>query len=135
MGDEHPVLENMRRYLDAMTAGDMSVLTELVSDDHRWEDRRTGMRMVLDKQGNLQQARVMADHAKEHGLEVDLDLVEARGDRIALIRQVHRTAGYVIPLLVVMQVDADGRASVFVVFDEDDLSGAGAELDALERSR
>jgi hypothetical protein len=129
--NDHAVLQNMRRYIDALLAGDWDALADAVSDEHRLEDRRLGMKVTLDKAGNIEQARVIAELAVERNLAIDLDIIETRGERLALVRQVYRASDFTICLLVVMGVDENGRTPVFIVFDEADLDAARAELDAL----
>jgi hypothetical protein len=131
LNDDHAVLLNMRRYVSALVAGDWEALADAVADEHRLEDRRLGMKVTLDKAGNIEQARVIADLAVDKDLTVDLDVVETRGERLALVRQVYRAEDFVISVLVVMEVDDSGRTPLFIAFDEDNLDAARAELDAL----
>jgi hypothetical protein len=131
LNDDHAVLLNMRRYVTALVAGDWDALADAVADEHLLEDRRLGMKVTLDKAGNIEQARVIADLAVDRDLTIDLDVIETRGERLALIRQVYRAEDFVIPVLVVMEVDDNGRTPLFIVFDEDDLAAARAELEAL----
>jgi hypothetical protein len=129
--NDHPALRNMRRYVDALLAGHWDVLADAVSDEHRFEDRRLGMKLRLDKAGNIEQARVIAQLAMESDLAIDLELIESRGESLALIRQVYRASDFLICVLVVIEVDENGRTPLFIVFDEADLDAARAELDAL----
>jgi hypothetical protein len=129
---DHAALRNMRRYVDALLAGDWATVGDTLSDEHRFEDRRSGLRVTLDKAGNIEQARVIADIGVT---AIDLELVEARDERVALIRQTYSGADtdFDVALLVAGQVDDDGRMLTFVCFDENDLEAARAELDVLAR--
>jgi hypothetical protein len=73
----------------------------------------------------------MADLAEGREISVDLELIEVRGERLALVRQVYRDSDYAIPLLVVIEVDEDGRTPVFIIFDEDDMDAARSQLEVM----
>ena len=128
MSENPPVLVTMRRYVDALLAGDWEALAGTLADDHVFEDRRLAMGNTLDKAGNIAQAQVLAELGKDQPFEVDLDVIETRGDRSALVRQVYRSGDYAIRLLAVIQVNDAGRTTTFTVFDEDDVNAARAEL-------
>jgi hypothetical protein len=121
----------MRRYNDALLARDWDTLADALAAEHRFEDRRLGMKVTLDRAGNIQQAQVMADLAEGREISVDLELIEVRGERLALVRQVYRDSDYAVPLLVVIEVDEDGRTPVFIVFDEDAMDAARSQLEAM----
>ncbi len=127
--DTLPVMATMQRWVDALLDEDWTALAETVADDHRFEDRRLGMKSVLDKAGSIVQAQVIAELGKEMPFNVELDVVETRGDRLALIRQSYRSSDYVISFLAVAEVDDNGLNKVFIVFDDEDLAGALTELD------
>ncbi len=131
MNDKHPVEVMMRRWLDAVLAGDWDTLADTIAEDHRFEDRRLGMKIALDKAGNIEQARVMGDLAKEWNFDVDLDVIETRGDRVGLVRQTYHSSDYLVSVLALMRLDENDLNAVFILFDEDDLGGAQAELEAL----
>lgn len=131
MNDKYPVVATVRRWVDALVAGDWDALADTLAADHRFEDRRLGMKSTLDKAGSIQQARVIADLGRAQQFQVDLDIIEVRGDRLALVRQVYRSSSYEVSVLAVTEVDDSGLTRVFIVFDEDDLRAARAELEAL----
>ena len=131
MSGEHLAMAIMRRYVDAILTRDWKALADTIAEDHRFEDRRLGMKSTLDKAGNIEQARVMADLGAGSDESIDFSIVETRGERHALVRQVYRASGYAVPFLAVIELDADGRSLNFIVFDESDVEGARAELEAM----
>jgi hypothetical protein len=125
----------MRKWADALLAGDWSALAETIADDHRFEDRRLGMRSVLNKAGSIEQAQVIADLGKEMPFRVELEVVDTRSERLALVRQSYRSSDYLISFLAVAEVDDYGRNAVFTVFDDEDLDAALAEIEAMAAAR
>jgi hypothetical protein len=57
------------------------------------------------------------------------ELIEARGERVALLRWTLVGAGFEVPTLGVARVDAHGRTDEYVIFDDDHLEEARAALD------
>ena len=58
-------------------------------------------------------------------------MLAVRGEHLALARRCFTgTDGFDLQLLTVVEVDADERHAVTVLFDADDLAGARQELDA-----
>jgi hypothetical protein len=59
------------------------------------------------------------------------EVLAVRGERLALARRrMTGTGGFDLELLTVVEVDADERHAVTVLFDADDRAGAWQELDA-----
>lgn len=62
-------------------------------------------------------------------------VIAVRGDRLSLARTLWRNAdGFEIPQLSIGELDAEGRCSALVSFDDDALDAAMAELDARYRA-
>ena len=128
MPDANLATAAVRRWVDALVAGDWTALAETIAEEHRLEDRRLGMKGVLDKAGNIKQAQVIRALGD---LVVDVDFLETRGDRFALVRQTYRASEFEVTILGVCEVDDAGRVVAFINLDEDDLDAARATLDAL----
>ena len=58
-------------------------------------------------------------------------MIETRGERFVLSRRMFYANDFMAPLLLVTAIDEDERQLVGILFDEDDLDAARAELDAL----
>src|SRR5688500_11731138 len=112
-------MSSMRRYVDAVITRDWTALADVLADDHRFEDRRVGMKSTLDKVGNIEQARVIADLGASSDQSIDFSIIETRGEHHALVRQVYRGFDFAVPILAVIELDAEGRSLIFIVFDED----------------
>src|SRR5688572_29510359 len=116
MSGEHLAMVSMRRYVDAILTRDWKALADVLAADHHFEDRRVGMRFTLDKAGNVEQARVMADLGTGSDLAIDFSIIETRGEHHALVRQVYRAFDFAVSILAAIELDADGRSLIFIVF-------------------
>ncbi len=65
---------------------------------------------------------------------VDFDLIEARSQHCALLRSTYHAEDFEVATHNVIRLDHSGRVSRLVLFDEDALDEARAELDALAQS-
>lgn len=128
MNEDNLATATIRRWVDALVAGDWNALADTLAESHRLEDRRLGLKGTLDKAGNKKQAQVIRDLGV---LAVDVDFLETRGERFALVRQTYRASDFSVTILGVCEVDATGRVLTFINLDEDDLDGAHAALVAL----
>jgi len=128
MSDEPRVVQATRKGLAAVVAGDMAAWADLLTDDFRFEDRRMGLQSTLDKKANIEQLSYVVEVGVE---ETELEVVETRGESVALYRMTLHASGFVIAMLGLNVVTDDGRLRVAVLFDEDELDAARAELDAL----
>ena len=130
MTDEPLVVRSIRRGLDALLARDWSTYSNLLADDYRYEDRRALLATSHGKATQLDNARAIADGGVH---TIDLDAMEARGERFAVCRLTFRGADsdFVVVVLGVYEVDEEGRYLRSVIFEESQLDEARAELDAL----
>jgi limonene-1,2-epoxide hydrolase len=84
------------------------------------DDRRTGVSSGVStgREATLELVRALLDvgfAAMHH------QVLAIRGDRLALVsRRIEREDGFVLSLLTVVEVDAQGRFTLNVLFDEDD---------------
>ena len=137
MNDRTLVHATMRRYVEALLDGDWDALAGTLAEDHVLDDRRVGMRSTFDKAGSVEQARVLAALATDQQtyggadepFRIDVDFIETRGERLALVRQVYRAAGLAVAILGVMEVNANAQTVAFIAFDEDNLDAARTELE------
>jgi hypothetical protein len=134
-GEPGVVLDNaavraLVRLADAFAARDEDRIAALYPDDAVNDDRRTGVNSGLS---------VGRDAIAElrRGLEavgftaVAQEVLAVRGEHLALARRrFSGSAAFGLELLTVLEVDADERHAVSVLFDADDLAAARQELDA-----
>ncbi len=126
MNDEHPFLRATRLSNEAALARNWDALAGSMAESFEVEDRRQGFRTTYTAAENLEQVRVILDLGI---VRIGAELIEAQGERCALIRlEFEADNGFVVPALVVGEVNEDGRILRGVVFDEDDLEAARAEL-------
>ncbi|MGQ9406667.1 BTAD domain-containing putative transcriptional regulator [Mycolicibacterium gilvum] len=133
-----PPLENAasrvcERLRAEFAARDWDAIAETLADVLLNEDRRrvvnAGVRRGRDSM--LKDLRSAADLGirKFTGIEV-----ATRGERLVLYRAEARhdeqTGAFCVENLVIVEIDADERVAIQVVFDVDDLDAAFAELDA-----
>ena len=118
----------MERLRTAFNAKDRVALGRLTARGAVHEDRRSIVASVgLDPVGRLVDIEATIDQGFTFAEPVT---IAVRGDRLALTRMVTRTAaGDESARLSVNELDADGRLVRSVLFDEEDLVDALAELD------
>ncbi|MGZ6907450.1 MAG: nuclear transport factor 2 family protein [Acidimicrobiia bacterium] len=112
----------------AFNDSDSGALGQLLARDRVHDDRRSIVALVdVDDGGRLAEFAA----ASEQGFSfVEPEVIAVRGERLALTRMLARTsAGDESARLSVNELDADGRLAYSVLFDDDDLPGAMAELD------
>ena len=126
MSDGHPVVRAVSRANEAVFARDWESVAEHFSERFEAEDRRPGLQTTYTKAENLAQTRVILDLGI---IRIDTELVESHNERCALIRQTYVSdTGFVVPVLGVIEIDEDGLFVRAVVFEDDDLDEARAEL-------
>ncbi|MEX2394727.1 MAG: hypothetical protein WD826_09650 [Actinomycetota bacterium] len=130
MNQDNLATAAIRRYFDALLAGDWNALADTIAESHRFEDRRLGLKFTLDKAGNIEQAHVIHDFGSS---TIDFDLLETRGDRFALVRQTFHS-DFAVTSLGVCEVDEAARIVRYVIFDEDDIETARTTLDAVAKT-
>ena len=116
------------RWDAAMAAADWDALRALHGPSFQLEDRRRLIRMTIDREGAVGNAR----HLREGGWRRVDTLLATAGDRLALRRSVWTTgassAASEVELLVVDEVDGEERYVRSVIFDPDDRAAASDEL-------
>jgi hypothetical protein len=106
----------------------------LADDNGRYEDRRKGLRSVLD---GPERRKVIDATLKTvpSTWRLEVEPIAIRGSRLSLTRDCYRDAGdpdrtVVVELLHLVEVDTTGLMRHTVTFDPDDIDAAIAELDA-----
>ncbi len=129
----NPLAENAAsRFMEPLRVAfndkDRVALAQLIASGHVHEDRRSIVGSVdLGPRGKLDEVEATIDQGFSFAEPV---IVAVRGERLALSRMLTRTAaGDESPRLSVNELDSDGRMTRSVLFDEDDLVAALAELD------
>ena len=118
------------RVREAFNAGDFDAQAAGLSPSFRFVDRRPLMETELH--GREANEGAGAPLMYDIGARFDPpQLVEARGERVALVRCDIRAPGSEWSYLAAMRVDTAGRQTDYVIFEPDDTDRAGAELDHL----
>ena len=129
-----PALENdatraLAQLAEALQPQDWDRLTALYPEDAVSEDRRAGVSSGVStgREATLDLVRGWLDVGFT---TVTQEVLAVRGERLALVsRRIELRDGFEVSLLAVVEVDAQGRFSLNVLFDEDDLRSA---IEALE---
>lgn len=133
-----PRLQNMAsrmyaRFYTYLEARDWDAMAEMLADDACNDDRRRVVSAGIQRGRDAQIAnlRAVIDVGVTNFSSVTL---ATRGNRLALQRTCVVGASppdpYGIEMLCVVEIDADNRIAVAVLFDPDDLDAAFEELDA-----
>ena len=122
-------VRKMEELAAVFAALDWARAAKLYPDDPVAEDRRTGVNSGSTS-GPAQMIEFLRSLADVGFTTVDHVPVAIRGERLALLRRTwRRPDGFVLPVLVVVELDADGLFATNVMFDPDDLASALDELD------
>jgi len=134
-----PLLENTAtrtwaRLTDAFNHRDMRGLLALSNADGRYEDRRKGLRDVLEGPARRKIVHSMFETAPS-SWRLEVEPIAIRGSRLSLARDCYRDIDdadrpIVVALLRVMEFGDGGLTHDTVIFDPDDLNDAFAELTA-----
>jgi hypothetical protein len=134
-----PLLENAStltsgRLADAFNRRDLDGFLAHVGADGRYEDRRKGLRHLLDGPARLKVVHSVFDTSPS-SWQLDVERIAIRGSRLSLIRECYRDTDaaeqpVAIELLRITQVGDGGLVHDTVTFDPDDVDAAFAELDA-----
>jgi len=114
----------------AFAARDWDWLRDRLAVDIAVEDRRTTVNAgpAVGRESVIALFRGFADVGFE---TLDQEPIATRGDRLALLRRVYRSAaGFELAMLAVAEANVQGLAGGLVLFDLDELEAALAELDA-----
>jgi len=125
---------NCVRVAEAFNRRDGDAIFALANEDGRYEDRRKGLRSVLDGP----ERRKVIDATLEtvpSTWRLEVEPIAVRGSRLSLTHDCYRDMGVaertvVVEMLHLMDVDAAGLMQYTVTFDPDDIDAALAELDA-----
>lgn len=118
------------RLADCVSRRDWRGVEDLYDDALEMEDRRRLFQGKADKQRQIDQMKVATDLGVA---EVDIDVLAIRGDRLSLSRFNFRgrggKRGFETEILVVSEVNTEGRIVAGIVLDIDALGSALDELD------
>ncbi|MGZ7087339.1 MAG: BTAD domain-containing putative transcriptional regulator, partial [Ilumatobacteraceae bacterium] len=120
--------------VDAFNRRDMEGLLAHGNANGRFEDRRKGLRDVVDGLGRRKVVHTMFETVPS-GWRLEVEPVAVRGSRLALTRGRYRDVDdadqpIAVELLHVTELGDDGLMHDTVNFDPDDMNAAFAELDA-----
>lgn len=108
-------------------------IATMVTANTRVEDRRAGLRRVVNYDGTkgLSEVKAIADLGVQ---PMTSSVVATRGERLALCRTRYsgrdpRPDAYYTEILRITELDAEGQCAASIAFDIDDLDAAYAELD------
>jgi len=135
-----PLLENAAtrvwaRATDAVNRRDMDGLLALASVDHRFEDRRKGLRDLFEGPVRGREAVRALFETVPSSWRLEVEPIAIRGARLSLTRACYRDIDdadrpIAVELLQITEVSDDDLVRAFVNFDPDDINSAFAELTA-----
>ncbi|UVO14684.1 AAA family ATPase [Mycobacterium sp. SVM_VP21] len=131
---ENAATRNCVRVAEAFNRRDGDAIFALANEDGRYEDRRKGLRSVLD--GPERRKVIDATlNTVPSTWRLEVEPIAIRGSRLSLTRDRYCDIGVsertvVVEMLHLMDVDAAGLMQYTVTFDPDDIDAALAELDA-----
>jgi class 3 adenylate cyclase/ketosteroid isomerase-like protein/tetratricopeptide (TPR) repeat protein len=125
---ENAATGRVRQLWEATINGDWSAVRSLFTSEFRFEDRRSGLRTIVDgAEGNLDALKAIHSVGTR---TISVEPLATRGDRLALCSVVFGTTETTtVPILQLVEVDDAGRGVYAVNFDPDDIGSAFAELD------
>ena len=138
LGRPAPRLENAAsrasdRYFERVGARDWDAVAGELAVDYYTDDRRHIVGGAIHgRDAEIASVRVQADLGVTH---VASTVIAVRGERLALSRvrysgRNQESEAFVAEMLIVFEINADGRFAAAVAFDLDDFDAAIAELDA-----
>ncbi|HJR27034.1 MAG TPA: nuclear transport factor 2 family protein, partial [Acidimicrobiales bacterium] len=129
----HPRFANLAvrcivRSIRAANAGDAAALVACMAPSCTWDDRRTLVHATLDatSSGSMDSLAFMLEAQGVIGVQV----LATRGDSFALVHISWSSARAELDIVILGEVDDDGRGEHVTWFDPDDLDAAYDELDA-----
>ncbi len=135
--DDNLAIRAARQTFERALAADWDGFKALASPDYRYEDRRKGLQTSFD--GADTHVKMFREYALNLELEgeprVEIVPIAVRGDHLALFHENFFLGQYEIRTLCVQEVDAEGRLLTGILFDENELDAARAELDARSAER
>ncbi len=134
-----PLLDNAAtrtwaRQADAFNRRDVDGFFALMTADGRFEDRRKGLRVVLEGPARRKAVRAIFDEAPS-SWRMQVEPIATRGSRLELTRECYCDTDeadrpIAVEFLHVMEVNDSGLVQDIVSFDADDINAAFEELDA-----
>ena len=134
-----PLLDNaatraLARAADAFNRRDVDSFFALMTADGRFEDRRKGLRVVLEGAARRKAVQAIFDEAPS-SWRMQVEPIAIRGSRLELTRECYCDTDeadrpIAVEFLHVMEVSDSGLVQDIVSFDPDDIDAAFAELDA-----
>src|SRR5881392_3983660 len=116
MSTDTQAVRTVRRSVDALLAHDWDAYSDAMIDTFRLEDRRNGLKAEIDKAASVEMGHVVVDL----GLDaVEIEVIETRGELLVLYLITAYAGDFVIPMLTVSEVSADGQTLRTVFFDEE----------------
>ena len=121
------------RYFELVGARDWDAVAGELAVDYYTDDRRHIVGGAIHgRDAEIASVRVQADLGVTH---VASTVIAVRGERLALSRvrysgRNQESEAFVAEMLIVFEINADGRFAAAVAFDLDDFDAAIAELDA-----
>jgi len=116
-------------FCEAFAVRDWEAMASSYADDLFNDDRRTGVSsgVTVGREEVLGLVRGLVDVGFATVTSVPIAI---RGERLAIVRRTwHQTDGFDLPLLSVVEYDADDRMTANVMFDTDDVPSAHEELE------
>ncbi|MGB3476863.1 MAG: BTAD domain-containing putative transcriptional regulator [Mycobacterium sp.] len=131
---ENAATRNCVRIAEAFNRRDGDAIFALASADGRYEDRRKGLRSILEGPERLRVVNATMETVPSTW-RIEVEPIALRGSRLSLTRDCYRDTGdadrpIAVELLHLMEVDDAGLMQRTVTFDVDDIDAALAELDA-----
>jgi class 3 adenylate cyclase/ketosteroid isomerase-like protein/tetratricopeptide (TPR) repeat protein len=127
---ENVATRTAMRYSHTLYAKDWDALGQLMTEDSVWDDRRPGLRSVVrGREARLENTKAIVAIGVTRAEYTPIAL---RGDRLALARNVLRGDAdsiFEAEVLMVTEVDDQGRVTATVVLDVGDVDAAFDELD------
>ncbi|SPM31843.1 hypothetical protein MTAB308_5368 [Mycobacterium terramassiliense] len=117
---------------DAFNRRDLARLLTLTSGDGRYEQRRKGLRDLLEGPARQQAARALLETAPDTW-QLEVETIAIRGSRLSLTRERFRDideADRPVAIELLRVTEVSNRAHDTVSFDPDDIDAAFDELDA-----
>ena len=121
------------RYLERVAARDWDTIAERLADDYYTDDRRHVVGGgIHGRDAEIASVRVQANLGVTHATPT---AIAVRGERLALSRVRYsghnqELGAFVAEMLIVFEMNADGRFAAAVAFDLDDIDAAFEELDS-----
>ena len=121
------------RYLERVVARDWDTIAERLADDYYTDDRRHVVGGgIHGRDAEIASVQVQANLGVTHATPT---VIAVRGERLALSRVRYsghnqELGAFVAEMLIVFEMNADGRFAAAVAFDLDDVDAAFEELDA-----